>query len=120
MNKVVHINSTFYGKTATIILDDGYAYVMVTILKDTPSVAAIHDLVVHIDKRGQGLGGILLEEACKAGEGMGADTIMLSVIPGSWLEEWYKRHGFRDIGEKETVFGVMHRVMEKKCNEENN
>ena len=114
MNKVVHNNETFYGKTATIILDDGYAYVMVSIMQNNPDIAVIHDLVVHKDKRGEGLGKELLNEACKLGEEMGAEFIMLSVMPDSWLEEWYKRHGFRDIGERETIFGVAHKVLEKE------
>ena len=83
-------------------------------MKDNPDIAAIHDLVVHNDKRGEGLGSALLEEACKKGMEMGADFMMLSVVPGSWLEEWYKRHGFNSIGQKETIFGVEHTVLEKK------
>ena len=114
MNKIVHANKTVYGRTHTIILDDGYAYVMVSIMEDNPDIAVIHDLVVHRDKRGHGLGTLLLEDACKEGMDMGAEFIMLSVLPSSWLEEWYKRHGFRDIGKKETVFGVEHKVMEKE------
>ena len=113
MNKVVHENKTYYGRTATIILEDGYAYVMVSVMEGNPDVAVIHDLVVHKDRRGEGLGRELLEEACMVGKEMGAEVIMLSVEPGSWLEEWYKRHGFRNIGRKETVFGLEHTVLER-------
>ena len=113
MNKVIHRNKTFYGHTSAIILEDGYAYVLVTIMEGNPEIALVHDLVVHKDRRGEGLGSKLLEEAYEEGKYLGAKVNMLSVVPGSWLEEWYKRHGFRDIGRKETVSGVEHVVLEK-------
>ena len=115
MNKVFHRNDTFYGRTTVIILADGYALVLVSVMQDNPEIAVIHDLMVHKDRRGEGLGSKLLDEACKEGERIGAQVIMLSVEPDSWLEEWYKRHGFRDIGRKETIFGETHNVLEKPC-----
>ena len=113
MNKVYHINSTYYGQTATIIIEDGYAYVMVTIMRNNPEDAIIHDLVVHQDRRGEGLGRELLDEAVEMAGAMGAKVAILSVEPGSWLEEWYGRHGFKDTGATETVFDVEHKVLQR-------
>ena len=112
-NKVFHINTTFFGEIATIILENGYAYVMVSRLKDEPDVAVIHDLAVHEEKRRKGLGTELLEEACKAAKEMGAKAVRLSVLPDSWVEQWYKKNGFADIGESEPIMGTVHVILEK-------
>ena len=111
---VVHYNETFYGRTITTIVDGGYGYVMVTVMKDNPDIAVIHDLVVHESRRKKGLGTKLLKLACKAAEELGTDFIMLSTVPETWLELWYKRNGFEGIGHKETIFGVEHTVLRKE------
>ena len=111
INKVIHHNSSFYGQTTTIILADGYAYVMVTVMNGTEDVAAIHDVCVHKDRRGEGLGRELLECACEEARTMGAEIARLSTESGSWLEEWYSRHGFYKAGKDELIKD--HTVMEK-------
>lgn len=113
MNKVVHRDNTVYGKTSTIILADGYAFVMITTFDGNPEVAIIHDLRVHKDRRGEGLGRELLEEAYKEAERIGAKYARLSVKKGTWAEEWYKRHGFYEVGGDEML--VDHIVLEKPC-----
>ena len=102
MNKVIHRNDAFYGKTSTIILADGYACVMVSVMDETPEVAVIHDLIVHSTRRGEGLGRALLESAEEEAKEMGAEIAALSAKPGSWLEEWYTRHGFHPTDDKDT------------------
>ena len=116
MNKLFHRNKAHYGHTSTIVLDDGNGLVSVTIMNGREDMAVIHDLIVMKNKRGEGLGRALLEEACAEAAGLGAKTVRLSVAPGSWLEEWYKRHGFQEIGEVE--YDGLFVVLEKKCGEE--
>lgn len=93
-------------------MDNGYALVMVSVLDENKSVAVIHDLIVHSDRRGIGLGRALLEEACKEGKRMGADTLSLSAAPGSWLEEWYKRHGFEYVRFSPSFGNVLQKPVE--------
>lgn len=116
MNKVIHTNRTPFGRTTTIILADGYAYVMVSIMDDNPIVAVIHDLTVHKERRGEGLGRMLLEEATQEAGKIGVTVARLAVKPNSWLAEWYKRHGFVEIGPAELP--PDHIVMEKDLNGE--
>lgn len=117
MNKLIHRNNAFFGRTHTIILADGNAYAMVTIMDTNKSVAILHDLTVYKDKRGEGLGSAVLEEACDEAGRMGADAVWLSVEPNSWLEEWYKRHGFNPLT-MENYEGHMNTVMERLCKTE--
>lgn len=115
MNYVYHRNKAPYGDTTTIITEDASAYVMVTVLNGKENVAVVHDLVVLKDRRGEGLGSALLEEAVNEAKTMGAEMARLSVEPGSWLEEWYKRHGFMDTGQVEDLcrtFNVLERPLE--------
>lgn len=112
MNKVYHKNTTPYGHTTAILLGDASAYVMLTRFKTNTHVAVIHDLVVLKERRGEGLGRELLEEAVAEAGRMGVDAVRLSVEPGSWLEGWYKRHGFRETGEVEDL-GKKYNVLER-------
>lgn len=112
MNYVYHKNRAPYGDTTTIITEDASAYVMVTIFIGRENVAVIHDLVVLKERRGEGLGRSMLDEAVNQAKAMGAEVARLSVERGSWLEEWYKRHGFCETGEVEDL-GLIFNVLEK-------
>ena len=115
MNKIIHRNKTYYGQNNTIIIDNGNAYSMVSVLNENPSAAVIHDLAVHEGKRGKGLGTAILEASCEEANQMGADCIRLCVEPNSWVEEWYKRHGFKETGENEVICGTLFTILEKPC-----
>lgn len=80
------------------------------------AVAAIHNLHVHESRRREGLGNILLEEACEEAQNMGAVLIRLSTASGTWMEDWYQRHGFRAVGKDAEVKNCT--VLEKYCNSE--
>ena len=114
MSYVYHRNTPAYGGTTTIITEDASAYVMITVFNGKEDIAVIHDLVVLKDRRGEGLGSRILEEAVEEAKRMGADVVRLSVEQKSWLEEWYKRHGFQETGEVEDlgkVFNVLERPL---------
>lgn len=114
MNYVYHRNKPPYGDTTTIITEDASAYVMITVFNGKKDTAVIHDLVVLKDSRGEGLGSAMLEEAVAEAERIGVAKVRLSAEPDSWLEEWYKRHGFQETGEVEyleKVFNVLERTL---------
>lgn len=114
MNYVYHRNKPPFGDTTTIITEDASAYVMITRFNETEDTAVLHDLVVLKDRRGQGLGSALLEEAVAEAGRIGVRRVRLSVEPDSWLEEWYKRHGFQETGQVEDlgkVFNVLERPL---------
>ena len=94
MNKVVHRESISWGRTSTIILAGGFAFVMVTVTHREPDVAVIHDLVVHESRRRKGLGRRLLKEALEEALSMGCKVSRLAVQPFTWTSEWYARSGF--------------------------
>lgn len=97
-NMVIHDERSFWGRTVVIVLDGGYALAMVSMMDGDESVATIHDIMVHIDRRGIGLGSLLLEQAVETARLMGAQTAKLAVDPDSWMCDWYKRHGFKEVG----------------------
>lgn len=99
MNYVYHRNKPTYGDTTTIITEDASAYVMLTIFSNEKSVAVLHDLVVLKERRGEGLGSSMLEQAVLEAERMGAKVVRLGCEKNSWLQEWYTRHHFETIGE---------------------
>ena len=113
MNKVFHRNKTHYGNTTAIITEDASAYVMVTIFNHDKRNAMIHDLVVLKERRGEGIGREMLEEAVLEAGRMGAEMVRISVEPNSWLEEWYKRHGFEHVSQFEHE-GSNFNVLERK------
>lgn len=114
MNYVYHRNKPPYGDTTTIITEDASAYVMITRFNSTAKdTAVIHDLVVLKERRGEGLGSALLEEAVAEAGRIGATKVRLSTEPDSWLEEWYMRHGFQETGEVEDL-GHKFNVLERK------
>ena len=95
MNKVIHRESNAWGRTSTIILAGGFAFVMVTVTFNEPDVALIHDLVVHESRRRKGLGNKLLKEALNEASAMGCMKSRLAVEPVTWVSEWYVRNGFK-------------------------
>lgn len=114
MNYVYHRNKPYYGDTTAIITEDASAYVMITQFDGNKDIAVIHDLVVLKDRRGEGIGSLILEEAVAEAGRLGAGYARLAVEPNSWLEEWYKRHGFMKVDaikDREHIFNVLERPL---------
>ena len=95
---VIHDERSFWGRTVIIILDGGYSFAMVSMMDNDESVANIHDIIVHADRRGRGWGSRLLELATESARHLGASIARLAVDPDSWMCGWYERHGFREKG----------------------
>lgn len=57
----------------------------------------IHDLVVHETVRNQGRGQYLLDLAeLEIIRTFKRHYAVLRVLPGSWMEQWYRRNGYKD------------------------
>lgn len=94
MEKVILRATSFWGRSSVIVLDGGYGIAMVSMLHESPETALIHDIIVHEEMRGKGIGDRLLAESCEEAGRLGAGVAKLSVEPGSWMADWYRRHGF--------------------------
>lgn len=104
--------ASFWGRTSYIVADGGRAIALVSVMDNEKSVAILHDLVVHESRRKLGIGRRMLKKAEEVAWHMGADLLRLSVEPGTWMENWYFRKGFNEVGA--TVFdGCTCIVMEK-------
>ena len=98
MKTVYHRNENEWGRTSVIVMAMGKALAMVTVTNGESDVAVIHDIMVHPSKREQGFGDALLAEAHDEARRLGARTLRLSVEPGTWMQDWYYRNGFRTVG----------------------
>ena len=112
LKNVVLRECSFWGRTSVVIIAGGYGMAMVSVMDKENRVAILHDIIVHEGWRQGGLGNKLLEAACDEAAEMGATTARLSVRPGSWMEKWYARHGFKETGIK-VYDGYPSTVMEK-------
>lgn len=106
-------DASFWGRTSYVVGDGGKAIALVTVVNNEKSVAILHDLVVDKGMRRNGYGRRMLEKVEDVAWHMGAELLRLSVEPGTWMEGWYFRYGFNDIGF--SVFdGCTCTVMEKR------
>ena len=114
MNKVVHHNESFWGSSSVIVLAGGFAFAMVSVLRNEKDTAVIHDLMVHESRRGKGLGRKILKEAIAEAENTGARITRIAVEPFAWQAEWYCRNGFREVGMTEIDKGHICLVLERE------
>lgn len=101
-DKVLHHNIWWWGECYTLILDGGDALVNVSIENRHPEKALIHDLIVLESRRGNGYGNALLKNALKIAKKHGCDVAELT-CDKQWVEDWYKRKGFVEVGVDEYV-----------------
>ena len=90
-----HKNTWAWGKTHTLIIYDGAGLVNISIENDNPTVATIHGISVIESYRRKGMGRLLLKLAEIEAKEMGAELICIATEPNSWIEEWYKRNGYK-------------------------
>lgn len=94
---VVHTNRWPWGISRIIVLDKGNALCKLTIDDADNTEAWLCDVVVISKMRRRGLGRALLQEAIKQAKEMGAKTMKLETLTGSWMVGWYKRNGFEFV-----------------------
>lgn len=89
-------NKWWWGSKTTLILEGGLGLVQISIEKDDPNVAIIHDLGVVESFRRLGLGTKLLKAAEEEiRNNPEIHTISLSCMPSTFLVDWYQRLGYR-------------------------
>lgn len=87
-----------WGKKTYIALAGGLALCGISIDDIDTRIGWLHDVVVNPSVRRKGYGNMLLEIAKEQARKQGCLYLHLWVELDSWMEEWYKRHGFEQYG----------------------
>lgn len=111
-DKVLHHNRWWWGECYTLVLDGGDAVVNVSVDNREPNKAYIHDLIVLEDRRGNGLGDSLLKSALKIAKKHGCEVAELT-CDERWVEDWYIRRGFVEVGTDEHVDYLQFKHLQK-------
>lgn len=104
MDTIRYNESWPWGINITHVFPDGLGYGGVSFEKQCPS-GFIHDLVVHPSAREHGRGSQLLHMLEREIVNYAHRHLaVLEVVPGTWMEQWYKRNGYAETGKKEGGF----------------
>lgn len=96
METIRYENKWPWGVDIMHISNDGLCTVGVS-KQDGFEFGFIHDLVVHETARNQGRGQYLLDLAeLETIRTYKCLYVVLRVVPGTWIEEWYRRNGYED------------------------
>lgn len=97
MRKTIrHENEWPFGTDVVYMFNDGKGAIGIS-KEPGLEFGFIHDLIVHPSVRQQGRATYLLKLAeQEIKNNFGRDAAVLRVVPGSWMEEWYKRNGYED------------------------
>ena len=99
-NEIVHISN---DGLCTISICDNDIY----------GFGFIYNLVVHETARNQGRGQYLLDLAeLEIIRTFKRRYALLRVVPGSWMEQWYRRNGYKDTGKPNTARGYIDLIKE--------
>lgn len=79
-----------------VVASDGLSLAKVDFMAGEP-YGYIYDLNVHESVRGQGRADDVLVRCLGLVKARGYHEARLSVIHGSWMEEWYMRMGFKYV-----------------------
>jgi GNAT superfamily N-acetyltransferase len=93
------------GRTFVIADEEGWhGLVAVVPDRDSPSIGHVISMWVDPSRRGQGLGGLLLEAAIEGAREIGAQSIKLGVVDGNVVaRRMYEGAGFRPTGHAEPL-----------------
>ena len=94
MKIITHENLWWWGKSYTLILDNGKAMIEVSIEDERPDAACIQSLLVHESVRQQGRGDALLMFAEEKAKELGLKQVVLCARKGTFLIPWYQRRGY--------------------------
>ena len=67
------------------------------VYNDEPQNFYLSNVYVNINYRQSGRGNYILEKATEIAKKHNAENLMLKVLSNSFMHEWYKRHGFKDL-----------------------
>lgn len=91
---IIHENLWWWGKSYYIITNDGKAMVGLSINEDHPKDGYVHSLIVLESERQKGLGNQLLQKVESIARELDLDQIYLQARKGTFVVDWYRRHGF--------------------------
>lgn len=95
MKIITHVNLWWWGKSYTLILDNGKAMIDVLITNDHPYAACIQSLMVHESVRQQGIANAMLAFAEDKAKKEGCNQTYLCARKDTFLVPWYERRGYK-------------------------
>lgn len=93
---------TDYGKMWKYEAQDKSFRFAIYKYSDDDDTYYLANVFVDESRRGEGLGDVILSTAEDIAEKANAKTMRLKAKTGSFAHNWYKRHGYTDIGADET------------------
>lgn len=94
MTYIIHENLWWWGKSYYIITNDGKAMVGLSINDEHPEAGYVHSLIVLESERQKGIGTKMLEKAESIAMDLNLEQIYLQARKGTFVVDWYRRHGF--------------------------
>ena len=96
MKIITHENLWWWGKSYTMIADDGKSMVELAIEDDEERnyFGTIQSLLVHESVRQQGRGNVMLMFAEEKAKKLGLKQVVLCARKGTFLIPWYQRNGY--------------------------
>ena len=104
---VIHKNEWQWGKTFTIVRENGRAIVGLSISEDEPELGYINGLSVVGTIRRLGKGTRMLNDAIELAKKNGCKYAYLHCDKDSFVFDWYKRLGFKYYGDKTNENGFV-------------
>ena len=97
MKIITHENLWWWGKSYTLITDDGKSMVELAIEDDEERnyFGTIQSLLVHESVRQQGRGNAMLKFAEEKAKELGLKQVVLCARKGTFLIPWYQRNGYK-------------------------
>ena len=95
MKIITHENLWWWGKSITLITDDGKAMVVVSIEDEQPDAGCIHSLMVHESVRQRGIANAMMTFAEEKAKKAGCEQVYLCARKGTFLIPWYERRGYK-------------------------
>ena len=95
MKIITHENLWWWGKSITMITDDGKAMVEVLIEDERPDAGYIQSLMVHESVRQRGIANAMLTLAEEKAKKIGCEQVYLCARKGTFLIPWYERRGYK-------------------------
>ena len=96
MKIITHENLWWWGKSYTMIADDGKSMIELAIEDDEERnyFGTIQSLLVHESVRQQGRGNVMLMFAEEKAKKLGLKQVVLCARKGTFLIPWYQRNGY--------------------------
>lgn len=95
MTKIItHANLWWWGKSYTFISDDGMAIIEIAISDERPDLGELRSLMVHESARQKGIGTTILRFAEHKAQKLKLEQLCLNARKGTFLIDWYRRHGY--------------------------